>query len=137
MRNLFTYGSLMCDDIMFRVAGDCTTVGHALLADYRCLAVRGEEYPAIVKRSGFSTRGVLYDHISPEGFAHLDDFEGEMYDRIQVTLTLDSGQTTDAFTYVFRPQFHHLLTDTDWEFETFLKTGKTAFVQKYIGFSKI
>ena len=127
----------MCDDIMRRVAGDCVTTGEALLADYRCLCVKDEEYPAIAGRNGFVTHGVLYDGITENGFAHLDDFEGEMYERITVTVSLAAGQTVDAFVYVFRPEFGHLLTDRDWEFEQFLKTGKSAFVTRYVGFSKI
>ena len=134
---LFTYGSLMCDDIMHRVAGDCTTMGRATLENYRCLAVRDEDYPAIVKKDGYCTRGTLYDSITPEGFVNLDDFEGEMYERIVVTVTSASGQSFQAYTYVFRPQFAHLLTDTEWEFDEFLKSGKSAFVDKYVGFSKI
>ncbi|MBN2717461.1 MAG: gamma-glutamylcyclotransferase [Deltaproteobacteria bacterium] len=137
MGKLFTYGSLMCDDIMFRVAGDCTVIGKTVLTDYRCLAVRNEEYPAIVPQPGFSTLGVLYDHISDEGFTHLDDFEGEMYRRITVWVSLESGTQTDAFAYVFRPEFKHLLTDREWSFEHFLNSGKAAFIARYVGFSKI
>ncbi len=137
MNALFTYGSLMCEDIMFRVAGDCEVAGEAVLDGFRCLAVCNEEYPAIAPCENAATRGVLYRAIAADGWRKLDDFEGEMYERRSVTVRLISGETVSADTYVFRVEFHHLLTDLDWRFETFLKQGKQRFIEKYIGFERI
>ncbi|MBN2531080.1 MAG: gamma-glutamylcyclotransferase [Deltaproteobacteria bacterium] len=137
MRKLFTYGSLMCDDIMVHVAGPCRTIGSARLTDYRCVAVKNEEYPAIFNNGGYITHGVLYDQISDDGFARLDEFEGEMYERRVVAVTLEDGSTVETYTYVFKPEFAHLLTDENWQFEAFLKKGKAAFIEKYVGFTRI
>lgn len=137
MNALFTYGSLMCEDIMFRVSGLCEVVGEATLNGFRCLAVRNEEYPAIVPQQNAVTRGVLYRNISRDGWGRLDEFEGEMYARRLVDVTLISGETLQADTYVFRPEFAHLVTSEDWRFETFLEQGKQRFVNKYVGFTRI
>ena len=137
MNALFTYGSLMCEDIMFRVAGACQVAGDAVLDGFRCLSVCDEEYPAIAPRENAVTRGVLYRNIAADGWRKLDDFEGEMYERRSVTVKLISGEEVSADTYVFRSEFHYLLTDLDWRFETFLKQGKQRFIEKYIGFKKI
>jgi hypothetical protein len=48
MLNLFTYGSLMCDDIMNKVAGCHADRHQATLKDYFRAKIRGEEYPGIV-----------------------------------------------------------------------------------------
>ena len=34
----------------------------------------------------------------------LDDFEGFQYERISVEVILESGEKTDAWTYVMKPQ---------------------------------
>jgi len=40
-------------------------------------------------------------------------------------------------TYIFRPEFRHLLTDVPWDFEQFLLSGRKRFEQGYFGFDEL
>ncbi len=126
----------MCADIMRSVAGRYTPVGRAVLPGFACLRVRDETYPAIVIRADASTEGVVYKDLDEYAFERLDAFEGEMYNRVPVTVTLATG-TLEVYTYVFKSSFSHRLTDAPWRLDEFLRSGKAAFLDAYVGFSKI
>ncbi len=86
MQNLFTYGSLRCEDIMFAVVGQVLRHHPASLADYRCYTVKNEQYPGVVSETGGSVEGVVYYDIEPEGWLRLDRFEGEPYPKERADL---------------------------------------------------
>jgi gamma-glutamylcyclotransferase (GGCT)/AIG2-like uncharacterized protein YtfP len=133
----FTYGSLMCEDIMSHVAGLPLQGEPALLAGYARHAVRDEDYPGMVPLTGGQVAGVLYRDLAGTALDRLDRFEGEMYERCRVFVRDAQGLDTEAWTYVFRPGFSHLLLPGDWSFEHFLASGKTRFTARYMGFDNI
>ncbi len=132
--SLFTYGSLMCEDIMFAIAGPCECVGQAKLHGYQRRPVRGETYPGIMPHPGSSVSGVLYTGISGTAMQALDRFEGNMYQRDEVQLILQDNTLYTAFTYVVRPGYRHQLENRHWDVEHFLRDGKTRFISLYEGF---
>ena len=137
MRRLFTYGSLMCSDIMLSVAGACREVGPAVLSGYTRFRVKGEVYPAVVPREDATVEGVLYDEIDARALARLDAFEGEMYSRKTVSVRIGENEFRTAYTYVLRREFFHFATTETWSFDEFLRTGKGAFTEAYVGYSKL
>ncbi|MBC9073874.1 gamma-glutamylcyclotransferase [Thauera sp. CAU 1555] len=136
-RACFTYGSLMCEDIMARVAGGAFSSTAAMLHGYARHPVRDETYPAIVPRHGASVAGRLYREVDAAALQRLDAFEGEMYARTPVCVELPDGGRADAEAYVFRPAWEHLLMPGEWDFERFLAHGKAHFLARYLGFSKL
>jgi len=52
MKNLFAYGTLMCQEIMLAVTGFPFRGVRGLLRDYHRGTIRGEVYPGIVPRRG-------------------------------------------------------------------------------------
>jgi len=56
-------------------------------------------------------KGILYLDLSDAATRRLDAFEGGMYDRREVVVTLEGGAARTVMTYIFRPEFRHLLTD--------------------------
>lgn len=128
----FTYGSLMCADIMDAVTGRPCSGEPARLAGYRRRPVRGEEYPGIAAAPGGEVDGVLYRGVEADALARLDAFEGDMYRRVEVAVMLADGRTTTAQTYLFRPDLAHLLEDREWDFERFVAEGKTRFQARYM-----
>ncbi|MFW2364833.1 MAG: gamma-glutamylcyclotransferase family protein, partial [Desulforhopalus sp.] len=60
MINLFTYGSLMCSDIMFPVAGCRPHYTRAILKDYFRSEIVNEEYPGITPQPGALVNGIVY-----------------------------------------------------------------------------
>lgn len=137
MQNLFTYGSLMCDDIMGKVAGCRTDGRQAILKDYFRLKIRGEEYPGLVARPGTEVQGVLYLGLPAEAIKRLDTFEGNLYARQEVRVITDRGDPCKAMVYVIKPRYRHLLSDEEWSFAHFLAVGKTQFEGAYLGFRRI
>ncbi len=135
--NLFTYGTLMCEDIMRHVAGCLPVSVTATLNDYRRCRINGEEYPAIIHQKGFSVQGILYLDIPADAWVRLDNFEGKMYDRKSVRLECRDFVGMMAETYVFNSQFTGMLVDAEWSYEEFLGSGKKKFEAGYSGFGAL
>ncbi|MFH0784889.1 MAG: gamma-glutamylcyclotransferase family protein [Pseudomonadota bacterium] len=135
--NLFTYGSLMCSDIMYHVAGCRSDFIPAILKDFKRSRIRGEEYPGIVAQPGAEVAGVLYLNLPPEAMERLDSFEGEQYCRQEVQLVTEHFPSVTAMAYVITHENHNLLTGENWSYEHFLAVGKDKFITAYIGFKNI
>ena len=126
----------MCDDIMHSVAGPCERLGEARLPNHRRLVVRDQHYPGMIEAPGHGVEGVVYGAISETGWRRLDDFEGDMYTRCQLEVTC-RGRPMRVYSYLVKPEFHHRLDHRDWRLEDFLRHGKRAFVEAYIGYTRI
>lgn len=129
MHNLFTYGTLMCRDIMAAVTGRIHEGFPAQLWNYRRLRVRDENYPGIIEVGGFSVLGIVYRGISDVGLIRLDRFEGEMYERLRVVVHEPDGTRTKVFAYVVKQEFTGRLDSRDWNFDDFLLNGKNDFLR--------
>jgi gamma-glutamylcyclotransferase (GGCT)/AIG2-like uncharacterized protein YtfP len=134
MENLFVYGSLMCEDIMFAVTGTLLRSSLAVLPGYRRFSVKNELYPAVIPSDGHQVEGLVYHGLSAEDLIRLDRFEEGMYDRRPVRVRVKDGARIQAFCYVCRPEFRQELTDQDWDFDRFLADGKKIFQARYPGF---
>jgi gamma-glutamylcyclotransferase (GGCT)/AIG2-like uncharacterized protein YtfP len=137
MVNLFTYGSLMCSDIMFKVAGCRVDFSQASLNNFFRSKIRDKEYPGIVPQTGALVPGILYFDLSPEAIKRLDIFEGELYRRQEVEVITENHGSATAMTYVVKPQYRDLLTDEEWSFSYFLAFGKKKFEETYLGFQDL
>jgi len=133
----FTYGSLMCDDIMAKVAGAALVATPARLDGYRRSPVIGEAYPGMVPMGGEAVEGVLYLDLPESAWPRLDAFEGDEYRREQVPVQLADGRVEMAWTYVFKPEYAARLGVGEWDFERFLATGKARFEALYMGFDTL
>ena len=62
--NIFTYGTLMYPEVMYRlVQKKDYKSGPALLKGYNRLQVKGATYPGLVKDANKEVRGVLYENV--------------------------------------------------------------------------
>jgi len=136
-QHCFTYGSLMCDDIMAAVAGLRAAAVPARLDGYRRSPVIGEDYPGMVPAAGDKVDGVLYLELPDAALARLDAFEGDEYRREQVSVQCADGRIESAWTYVFKPEYAARLAAGTWDFERFLSTGKARFEARYMGFDAL
>ena len=132
-KDLFAYGTLMCQDIMLAVTGFPFRGVRGLLRDYHRGTIRGQVYPGIVPRGGEVVEGLVYRDLPEDAWKRLDAFEGEMYYRTAVGIELDDG-TEQAQTYVVRPEFEYRVGTAPWSFEEFLESDKGFFESKYPGF---
>lgn len=137
MTNLFTYGSLMCNDIMCRVAGCRASFVSATLKDFRRSTLHGVDYPGITTYPGAEVQGVLYLDLPTEAIERLDNFEGEQYIRQEVLVMTKNGTPGKAMAYIIKPEYNHLLTGEPWSYQHFLAVGKAKFLDAYLGFQRI
>lgn len=137
MVNIFTYGSLMCRDIMSRVADCRIESDQAILDDFYRSKIQNEEYPGIVPQSGSKVSGVLYLNLSSEALQRLDLFEGELYQRQEVEVRSENNGKVRAMTFVIKPGYGDRLTGEAWSFNHFLAVGKKRFQASYLGFQGI
>ncbi len=137
MENLFAYGTLMCEDIMEEVSGCRLAPAPAVLPGYSRRCVKGESYPGLLADQDGHVEGVLYRNIPVSAWQRLDRFEGEMYARQVVQVSLRDGEALTASTYVVRPEFSHRLSQSEWNFAEFLRSGKRAFQSQYKGFESL
>jgi gamma-glutamylcyclotransferase (GGCT)/AIG2-like uncharacterized protein YtfP len=139
--HLFAYGTLMCEDIMHRVAACQPAHAPAALAGYRRCRVSGEEYPGIVSAPGGLVPGLVYFDVPEAAWPRLDVFEGEMYRRTAVSITgvdvCGDELALEAQTYVVRPQFVHRLLPAEWSLAEFLASGRPRFEAAYAGFEQL
>ena len=137
MDKLFTYGSLMCEDIMSMVVGRSLPFYKAFLSDYLRYKLRNELYPGVVPVSGGLIEGVVYQGIEAQGWERLDRFEGDVYSRCKVVIRYPEGGEDMVGCYVVNPEHRHMLTEEAWDFEAFLRHGKIIFKTRYMGFKDI
>ncbi|MBF0278328.1 MAG: gamma-glutamylcyclotransferase [SAR324 cluster bacterium] len=134
MSDLFAYGTLMSEDIMFAVCRTHYSGVEGILQDYRRWQFKGEVYPGMMKQEGGRVEGIIYRDISTENWNRLDAFEGERFSREIVNVGAADGTFRSAHTYVLKAEFAGQLSDSPWELESFLRTGKPLFESAYFGF---
>ncbi|WP_084605040.1 gamma-glutamylcyclotransferase family protein [Desulfonatronum thioautotrophicum] len=108
-----------------------------ILEGYCRRAVKRQVYPALVPDAHCSVEGIVYFDVPPDAWHRLDLFEGDMYFRKVVQVSLGDGDRTSAQTYVAKPQYLGHLEDVEWDQEAFLSSGKTTFEKEYIGFRSL
>jgi len=135
--NLFAYGTLMDIEILAGITRCRPDRQAAVLSGYSRHPVRGEVYPALVEKEGGRVAGVLYLDLPESVWPCLDRFEGEMYRRVSESVIDRNGLALPAGTYFCRPGFRHLLKESEWSFEKFLKSGKMLFKDEYRGFNEV
>jgi gamma-glutamylcyclotransferase (GGCT)/AIG2-like uncharacterized protein YtfP len=133
--HIFTYGSLMYQEVWTRVVRGHYQCRSAALHGYRRKAVKGEVYP-IALRAFPEDRidGRVYLDVDPDDVDRLDIFEGKYYRRRVEEVLLSSGATVNAGVFVLRRNYHHIVADDDWDAEQFRHTGLPRFLSSYRGF---
>jgi len=130
MKNLFAYGTLMCEDIFSLASGirhPETAAG--ILRGYTRHPVIGEVYPGILPKNKCSVQGIVYFNIPEKAWPLLDCFEGGLYERTVVRIECGNSKKITACTYVIRQRFSDRLDQRqDWDFQDFLAVGKRNFM---------
>lgn len=127
MKNLFTYGTLMCEDIMIKVSGCHPSHDPATLRGYQRRFVTGAPYPAVIPHREAAVNGLVYRNVPDSAWHRLDRFEGEMYERHHVIVELSDRTTLPADVYVIHPAYVHCLDERDWDVDDFIKNNKARF----------
>lgn len=137
MKNLFAYGTLMCDDIMQEVSAHSLAGERALLSGYSRRAVIDHPFPALIESKDEQVWGVLYRQIPEDGWLRLDKFEGVAYARRAVQVQLASGEVVEADVYVVEDAYRDMVSTELWDYEDFLEKGRQQFESNYAGYKAL
>ena len=124
---LFCYGTLQAREIIGAVTGLTLAGENALLHGFSCYRVKNAVYPGITNNPADSVTGTLYEGVDDVALEKLDVFEGEMYERLQLTVVRDQGQSSTAWCYVVKADFQHFLTSERWIYEKYEEQFLTRF----------
>jgi len=126
-RHVFTYGSLMYDDI-FKGVTHCQCMRlSANLAGWRRYALKGRQYPGAMPENQRQTSidGVLWLLVPDQAIVALDRFEGSEYARVDVVVVGADSRNYSAQVYQW------LLTDQaagQWHTDTFERLHRKTFL---------
>jgi len=73
----------------------------------------------------------VYTGLDNDSITRLDAFEGDRYERVEVTVFLRSNQAVPAQTYIIRDGCRHLLTDQPWCLQNFRKNDQDVFIRSF------
>jgi len=134
--HVFSYGSLMFDEVWSRVVRGRYARVRGRIRGYVRRCVRGASYPGLVPGSADKTLcGVVYRNVSPGDIGRLDEFEGEYYEQRFAECRGDDGTVFTVLVYVFKAKYRGLLEDREWDPTWFVREGMRAFLADYAGFS--
>jgi gamma-glutamylcyclotransferase (GGCT)/AIG2-like uncharacterized protein YtfP len=134
--NIFTYGSLMFPSVMKAVTGREFPSRKARVKNYARFQVTGESYPGLTPLEGAVTEGVLYIGVDVLSVRRLDDFEGEIYERSEISADTLDGESLIAHAYVIKAQYRDRLSSEPWDPEHFKKADLRGFMASYQGFDR-
>ena len=129
---LFCYGTLQSPLVMKAVTGLKIVGQAATLSDWARYRVRGSAYPGIKPEQGGQISGKLYRELDEDLIADLDAFEGDKYERVKVTVTLENGSKEEAYAFAMTEDCRTYLSDEPWDFEEFLQNGLEKFIHWFV-----
>lgn len=132
MKHLFTYGSLMFEDVWHRLVRGHYLSQKATLQGYARRAIKNDVYPLIFEANEW-VEGRVYYEISDEDLVILDTFEGEYYERKEVELLVENKKI-NAYTYVLKEAYYDLIDSKVWNDALFAQEGIQSFLEGYKGF---
>jgi len=125
MACVFTYGSLMFDEVFAAVTGRLASNSPALLEGWRRHALRDRTYPAAVPAPESSVQGMVWLDLSDEDLRKLDEFESTEYRRTPVQVLLVDGRRVTADIYEWLDPA--LLLPVDWSEQAFRRAHLADF----------
>ena len=127
--NVFTYGTLMFPDVMKTVVGACSPGEAARAVGLRRTRLKGLIYPAVYECRGAVVEGVLFQEVLETALPRLDYFEGDEYERREVSVELN-GAVVSAWCYVLPESNAEMIDARPWEIETFRVRYLADYLQR-------
>ena len=132
MAHVFTYGSLMFDQVWSRVVSHSYDREEAILSGYDRKSVRGEVFPVVVPASPDSqVQGIVYRGVSLSDLSRLDRFERDYYDRKTVAVVTLDTKILSAEVYVLREEYYWIISPQEWDPVQFSSRDMYNFIQQY------
>lgn len=125
---LFSYGTLMCAEVMKKVLGYIPEHQVGVLRDYQIYSIHAEHYPAVLPSKGSCVHGLVYSDLNIHAMKILDAYEGCEYQRKVCNIIIGNHQV-EAYTYVYRSRFRFRLARSNWDIETFKSRHLSEYIQ--------
>jgi gamma-glutamylcyclotransferase (GGCT)/AIG2-like uncharacterized protein YtfP len=136
MTHIFTYGSLMFEQVWNRVVSGRYQHHPGTVSGFVRRALLHEHYPAMLPGPvNERVVGFLYLNLDEEDVFRLDEFEGSIYERRAVQVMTDNNIFT-AEAYVLKDSYRHIVSDQNWDPEKFKSEGIHRFLSTYFGFDR-
>jgi gamma-glutamylcyclotransferase (GGCT)/AIG2-like uncharacterized protein YtfP len=136
--NIFTYGSLMFEQVWSTVVNGTYSRSKARLFGYQRRKLSGETYPALIPGTRDDhVDGIVYFKIDPNDRERLDQFEGVYYAKKLETCILPDQRLVSAYVYVFKQEYSALVGEDSWNPEWFERIGIHRFMAAYGGYNWI
>jgi len=133
--NLFTYGSLMFQEVWSQLVRGDYLSRPARLHGFTRRRVHGDVYPVIFRsHPGEWVDGLVYFDVGEEDLRRLDAFEAEPYDRQTHTVVVEGAEKHQADAYVLKESFYYMVNDREWDPQWFAREALPIFVSHYKGF---
>jgi len=100
-RHVFTYGSLMFDEVWTLVVTGRYRSLAGTLADHGRFAVAEQAYPGMIASADARVVGVIHLDVDDTDLRRLDRFEGDDYRRVTVSVACADGAIRDSETYLY------------------------------------
>jgi gamma-glutamylcyclotransferase (GGCT)/AIG2-like uncharacterized protein YtfP len=127
---IFTYGTLIYQEILAAIAGKTFMAVPASLDDFVRYRVRGRVFPGILQQRGASVDGVVYLGLSKVQLQRLDRYESDFYRRQLVRVQLDNGRQLLAWTYVVPEEKKSVLSREAWDETIFLQQHYPRYLKR-------
>ena len=120
---LFVYGTLQLPEIIEKIAGQQFPAQTAYLSGYRCGLIERADFPGILPCENSTVSGLLLNGLTCAQLDKLDEYEGELYQRIKVPVSTGTDQC-NAWVYCIAPWARHRVSSTRWSIEWYRSLGK-------------
>ncbi len=127
---IFVYGTLQNSqvyELVTKASFDDDFISQATLENYKCVYVKDEEFPGLIKDKDSSVDGVLLNP-SEQTIKLLSVYEGEEYDLITVEVqALEKKESAQTFVY----KDLTLLTQNLWDYKEWIqKIDLSAYLKR-------
>lgn len=126
--NVFTYGSLMFDQVWRAVVGRLNPSVTGRLDGFEAWKLAGQTFPGMAPAPGRQVRGRIWQEVTHDEVARLDAFESGIYDRKALNLQTDDGVQIEAWAYIVRPDCRGMFLDEPWDSEEFQRRHLPTFL---------
>lgn len=127
--NVFTYGTLMSENVLQVVLGRVPQREDGILHNYERRPIQGQVYPAVMHAPEKLVAGVVLHDLTAEEIIILDAFEDPAYERCCLPVTLNSGDQVVARVWVRSSEnVDDLDANCDWSFTEFQINHERQYV---------
>ncbi|MGD8408091.1 MAG: gamma-glutamylcyclotransferase [Thiohalophilus sp.] len=127
--HLFTYGTLELPEVFTAVTGQVAHGVPARLPGYVRYRLRGEVYPGIIPSGKDSLDGTLYFDLEPLLHKKIDHYEDTCYEKQEVEVVTEAGETVIAMAYVIPENKRLLLSSIPWDQQQFIQEHMDNFLR--------